>query len=163
MMPELKIRYVNVSEISGVSVGDYSNRSTPKSLSHKEFVKFFTEDKPIVFNYHGYKNDIEQIFWDFADPTRFTIHAYSEEGSTTTPFDMAIRNKVSRYHLAINMVEKASLKNKAVAKKKDAFVKLLNKKSVIIINILLNLVTILKKLKTSNGKKILILGGGFAA
>lgn len=128
MMPEMKIRYVNVSELSGVSVGDYSNRATPKTLSHKEFVKFFTEDKPIIFNYHGYRNDIEQIFWGLTDSNRFTIHAYSEEGSTTTPFDMAIRNKVSRYHLAMNMVEKASLKNKAVAKKKDAFVKLLNEK-----------------------------------
>ncbi len=128
LVPELKIRYVNISELSGVCVGDYCNIHSPRSLTHKEFAKFFTENKPIIFNYHGYKNDIEQIFWGYADPKRFIIHGYSEEGSTTTPFDMAIRNHVSRYHLAIDMIEKASVKNKRVAKKKKAVLGILNKK-----------------------------------
>lgn len=30
---------------------------------------------------------------------RVTIECYREEGSTTTPFDMMLRNRVSRYHI----------------------------------------------------------------
>jgi xylulose-5-phosphate/fructose-6-phosphate phosphoketolase len=127
MVPEMKIRYVNVSEISGVCVGDFCNMYSPKQLSIEEFNKYFTKDKPVVFNYHGYINDVEQIFWRFTDHTRFSIHGYSEEGSTTTPFDMAIRNKVSRYHLVIDMIEQASKKNKKVAQKKKLLLASINK------------------------------------
>lgn len=128
MVPELKLRYVNVSELSGLCLGDYSNIHSPKPFTLKEFAKFFTADKPVIFNYHGYKNDIEQILWGFAGAERFVIHGYSEEGSTTTPFDMAIRNKVSRYHLAIDLIEKAALSNSVVKKKAPQLLKTLKKK-----------------------------------
>lgn len=103
LAPSIKIRFINVSELTGISMGE---------MTASQFESYFTKDKPIIFNYHGYTNDVEQILWGYADSKRFTIHGYSEEGSTTTPFDMAIRNHVSRYHLAMDIIEKSSLKNK---------------------------------------------------
>lgn len=127
IVPEMKIRMVNVSEMSGICVGDFSNKYSPKKLTVNEFNKYFTKDKPVVFNYHGYTNDVEQLIFNFTDHARFSIHGYSEEGSTTTPFDMAVRNKVSRYHLAMDMIEKASVSNKKVAQKKAALITQINK------------------------------------
>jgi len=128
MVPEIKIRFVNVSELSGICVGDFCSIFTPRKLTTAGFDKFFTKEKPVVFNYHGYTNDLEQILWNYANPQRFSLHGYSEEGSTTTPFDMAIRNQVDRYHLAIDLIEQASKTNKSVAKKRDKLVKVLKGK-----------------------------------
>lgn len=123
MLPELKIRYVNVSELTSMSIGDYSTNHYKRKLSAKEFEKYFTKDRNVVFNYHGYVNDIEHILWPYTDSARFSIHGYREEGSTTTPEDMAFRNKVSACHLAVDMIEHGAKHNKAVAKKKDAVLK----------------------------------------
>ncbi|MEK7145806.1 MAG: phosphoketolase family protein, partial [Patescibacteria group bacterium] len=128
MIPELKVRYVNVSEISGICMGDFCNIYSPRMLTEEGFNKYFTKDKPVVINYHGYINDVEQILWNYAHPKRFSIHGYSEEGSTTTPFDMAIRNKVSRYHIAMDLIEQASKNNKTVAKQKSKLLKALQAK-----------------------------------
>ena len=82
----------------------------------------------MVFNYHGYTNDVEQVLWSYVDPKRFKIHGYKEEGSTTTPFDMAVANGVSCYHVAMDLIREGSKHNKAVARKKDAVVEMLNNK-----------------------------------
>lgn len=128
LVPEMKIRYVNVSEVSSLCLGDYCNIHRPTKLSEKTFEKIFTKDKPVVFNYHGYVNDMEHILWGYTGSDRFSLHGYTEEGSTTTPFDMALRNKVSRYHLAIDMVEQAGKANKKIARKKRELCKVLTNK-----------------------------------
>lgn len=127
MIPEMKIRYVNVSELNSLCLGDYC-RCGRTICMRKKVDNYFTKTKPVVFNYHGYINDIEQILWPFKDSNRFSLHGYSEEGSTTTPFDIKVLNKVSCYHLAIDMVEQASKQNKAIAKKRAAIVRKLNAK-----------------------------------
>ncbi|MFA5820752.1 MAG: phosphoketolase family protein [Candidatus Gracilibacteria bacterium] len=121
MMPELKFRYVNVSELTSICLGD-------KGDMERAVNQYFTDGRPVVFNYHGYVNDVEQILWPYTTSARFSIHGYKEEGSTTTPFDMTIRNGVSCYHIAIDMIEKGAKKNKAVAKKKDAVIAALHEK-----------------------------------
>ncbi|MBU0981591.1 phosphoketolase family protein [Patescibacteria group bacterium] len=128
LVPELKIRFVNVSELSGLCVGDFCNIFTPRTLTRDGFEKFFTKDKPVVFNYHGYTNDIQHIIWEYADVKRFSLHGYSEEGSTTTPFDMAIRNKVDRYHLAMDLIERGAKRNARVAKKMSEVLQILENK-----------------------------------
>lgn len=127
MVPELKVRYVNVSELTSIGLGDYCS-GDQMCLTEKGVDKYFTADKPVVFSYHGYTNDIEQILWGHADPKRFTIHGYKEEGSTTTPFDMKVANSVSCYHLAMDLVERGALHNKAVASKKRKVLKMLEGK-----------------------------------
>jgi len=118
LIPEMKIRYVNVSEITSLALGDYC--SDPNScLTVNQVNKYFTSDKPVVFSYHGYVNDVEQVLWDYASSDRFTICGYREQGSTTTPFDMKVVNNVSRYQVAINLIKSASHTNKAVAAKRE--------------------------------------------
>jgi xylulose-5-phosphate/fructose-6-phosphate phosphoketolase len=119
MIPEMKIRYVNVSELNALCLGDYC-RCGRTVCMRKKVTHYFTKSKPVVFNYHGYTNDIEQILWPFADSNRFSIHGYGEEGSTTTPFDMKVTNKVSCYHIAMDLIEQASKHNKKIARKKSA-------------------------------------------
>lgn len=127
MVPELKIRYVNVSEITAMGLGDYCSNGQ-NCLTKAGVDSYFTKDRPVVFSYHGYVNDVEQILWPHADSSRFTIHGYREEGSTTTPFDLKVANGVSCYHLAMDMIEQGAKRNKKVASKKAALIKLFTSK-----------------------------------
>ncbi|PJC36512.1 phosphoketolase [Candidatus Peregrinibacteria bacterium CG_4_9_14_0_2_um_filter_53_11] len=120
LAPELNVRYVNVSELTSLGVGDERH---PLSLNQKEFNKYFTADKPIVFNFHGYPDVIRRLFWGNAAASRVSIHGYSEEGTTTTPFDMMVRNKTSRFHLAMDAVTQAASVNKKFARSKKNVLK----------------------------------------
>jgi xylulose-5-phosphate/fructose-6-phosphate phosphoketolase len=102
--PALRMRFVNVTSLSALGIGNTENR-----LLKHDFFKYFTEDKPIIFNFHGYPQTIKQILFDYArHPQRFSVHGYEESGSTTTPFDMMVRNRVDRYHLAMEAFARAS-------------------------------------------------------
>ncbi len=92
--PRVKIRFVNVIELSAIGLG-YSG-----SLTEKQFEAFFTKDKPVILNFHGYPAVIKQLLFYYGNTKRFFIHGYVENGSTTTPYDMHIRNQTSRWHLA---------------------------------------------------------------
>ncbi len=98
--PEIKMRFVNILEISALGIG---NAECPAPLNLNEY---FTKDKPIIFNFHGYPETIKQMLFDYKDGNRFSIHGYIENGSTTTPFDMQVRNGTSRWHLAIEIFTK---------------------------------------------------------
>lgn len=127
LVPELKIRYVNVSELTSIGLGDYcshgQNCLTKEGLNH-----YLTRDKKVIFNYHGYTNDVEQILWPYTSSERFIIHGYKEEGSTTTPFDMAVANGVSCYHVAMDLIREGAKHNHAVAAKRDAVIDILRQK-----------------------------------
>ena len=129
LVPEMKVRYVNISELTGLCMGDYCS-SAHACLDQTAVDKYFTADRPVVINYHGYTNDMEQILWPFVNPKRFSIHGYQERGSTTTPFDLKVTNEVDFYHLSMDMITRAAKHNKAVAKKKDAIIKMLKQKIV---------------------------------
>jgi xylulose-5-phosphate/fructose-6-phosphate phosphoketolase len=100
VLPKVRVRYVNISELTSLGIGDEKQK-----LSTREFVKFFTKDKPIIFNFHGYPSVIQRMFFGRSSAKRVQINGYTEEGSTTTPFDLQIRNKTSRYHLVLQSVE----------------------------------------------------------
>ncbi len=91
--PEIKVRFVNVMELSVLG----------KSA---DFAKYFTADKPVIFNFHGYPQTLKQFLFDYEKNENFCVHGYIENGSTTTPFDMQVRNETSRYHLAIDAFDK---------------------------------------------------------
>ncbi|MFT7183702.1 MAG: xylulose-5-phosphate/fructose-6-phosphate phosphoketolase [Oceanicoccus sp.] len=125
--PKLKIRYVNISELTSICLGDYCRCTRQGTcMTSAGFYKYFTKDKPVVLSYHGYVNDIEQILWPVADSHRFSLHGYREEGSTTTPFDIKVSNGVSCYQLAIDLVNQASKNNKVVLKNKKRILHDLN-------------------------------------
>ncbi len=114
LAPELKLRFVNVCELTALGIGDERH---PLSISNRQFENYFTKNRDIIFNFHGYPGVIKKLIFGHEHAERFSIHGYQEEGTTTTPFNMMVLNKTSRYHLAMEAVEKAAKHNPAVAKK----------------------------------------------
>ncbi len=102
--PAIRMRYVNITSLSALGIGN----SQCRVLRH-DFTHYFTEEKAVIVNFHGYPQTIKQILFDYAKkPDRFIVHGYEESGSTTTPFDMMVRNRVDRFHLAMDAFAKAS-------------------------------------------------------
>ena len=94
--PQVKIRLVYIQALCGEGIGTFEN-----TLSKSDFVKIFTKDKPVMFTFHGYAKTLKSILFDYENPARIQINGYEEKGSTTTPFDMLARNRVSRYDIAV--------------------------------------------------------------
>ncbi len=110
--PEVRIRFVSILELTSIGIGNAECRIP------LDFDEFFTHDKPVIFNFHGYPQTLKQILFDTGEKSeRFSVHGYIENGSTTTPFDMHIRNETSRYHLVIDAYEKLA-KNGVVEQNK---------------------------------------------
>ncbi len=99
-LPELKIRFVNISALSYRSIG-----TTDCRLSRKNFEKIFTANKPIIANFHGYPETLENILENYTYRGRLRVHGFNEEGSTTTPFEMLRRNAASRFNLTIDVAK----------------------------------------------------------
>lgn len=118
--PEFKIRFVNVSEITALGMGD---ERRPLMIGNTEFEKVFTKDKPIIYNFHGYPGVIQNLIYGHKHAERFSIHGYQEEGTTTTPFEMMVLNKASRYHLMIDALEKAAHLNPVTSRKANRLIK----------------------------------------
>ncbi|MEI6237896.1 MAG: phosphoketolase family protein, partial [Candidatus Saccharibacteria bacterium] len=101
--PELRLRFVNIMTLSSNGLGEAGS-----CLTNGEFHEIFTNDQPVICNFHGYPETLKSIIYNYSEhPKRFAIHGYCENGSTTTPFDMHVRNKTSRYDLAIDAFERA--------------------------------------------------------
>lgn len=92
--PEIKLRFVSVLELSVLGIGGGACR-VPIN-----FERYFTKDKPVIFNFHGYPETLKQFLFDVGGDHRFSVRGYIENGSTTTPFDMHVRNMTDRYSLA---------------------------------------------------------------
>lgn len=101
-LPEARVRFVNVSELTALGIGDERH---PLSLDNKDFYHYFTKDRPVIFNFHGYPAVIQRLMYGHEASSRFSIHGYIEVGTTTTPFDMVVLNKTSRFHIAIDALE----------------------------------------------------------
>ena len=95
-VPQVKIRLVYAQTLCGKGIGTFEN-----TLSKSDFVKIFTKNKPVIFAFHGYAKTLKSILFDYENPARIQINGYEEKGSTTTPFDMLARNRVSRYDIAV--------------------------------------------------------------
>lgn len=103
-IPELAVRIVNVVDLLVLD----SVAGHPHRMDDAEFERLFTTDRPVIFNFHGYPSAIHQLIYKRANPQRFHVRGYVEEGTTTTPFDMLVRNQTSRYHLVIEALRRAS-------------------------------------------------------
>lgn len=99
LLPDVRFRYVNVSELTALGLGDEDSQMTDK-----DFIQYFTKDKPIIFNFHAYPTVIKKMFFGRSSASRVQINGYTEEGSTTTPFDLQMRNNTSRYQLVLQAV-----------------------------------------------------------
>ncbi|MDJ0652081.1 MAG: phosphoketolase family protein [Simkaniaceae bacterium] len=96
-VPDLKIRMVNVVDIFTLM----PQTRHPHGFDRKTFTSFFTDDKPVIFAFHGHPRVIHELIYARENPHRFHVRGYIEEGTTTTPFDMVVCNQMSRYHLAM--------------------------------------------------------------
>jgi len=103
-LPELKVRVVNVVDLMTLPPTDRH----PHGMSHADFNSLFTVDKPVIFAFHGYPGVIHQLVHGRVDTDRFHARGYNEEGTTTTPFDMVVLNKMSRIHLAMDALKYAT-------------------------------------------------------
>ena len=102
--PELRVRVVNVVDLMTLFPQD----AHPHGLSRDRFVELFTEDKPVVFAFHGYQRAIHEIVHGRPSAERFHVRGFKEQGTTTTPFDMVALNGMSRYHLCIEALKRTS-------------------------------------------------------
>jgi xylulose-5-phosphate/fructose-6-phosphate phosphoketolase len=79
----------------------------PHGMSETMFRELFTDHVDVVFSFHGYPGAIHQLVHGRPDADRFRVRGFIEQGTTTTPFDMTVRNKASRYHLVIDAINNA--------------------------------------------------------
>ncbi|HXT78612.1 MAG TPA: phosphoketolase family protein, partial [Acetobacteraceae bacterium] len=94
-VPDLRVRVINVVDLMALQ----PKTQHPHGLMDNDFDALFTKDKPVIFAYHGYPALIHRLTYKRGNHDNFHVHGYQEEGSTTTPFDMVVRNGLDRFHL----------------------------------------------------------------
>jgi xylulose-5-phosphate/fructose-6-phosphate phosphoketolase len=102
LVPELKIRVVNVVDLMTLQPAE----EHPHGLSNADFDALFTADKPIIFAYHGYPWLIHRLAYRRTNHANLHVRGYKEEGTTTTPFDMVVRNDLDRFHLVSDVAQR---------------------------------------------------------
>ncbi|KAF8223843.1 phosphoketolase [Tricholoma matsutake] len=110
-VPDLRVRVVNVTDLMILS----ASGSHPHAFSEQAFNALFTKDKPIHFNYHGYPIELKGLLFGRPEMERVSIEGYSEEGTTTSPFDMMLCNHTSRFDVAIAAIRGGAAHNPRVA------------------------------------------------
>ena len=96
-LPRLKVRVVNVVDLMCLEPCDVH----PHGFTDAAFDALFTVDKPVIFAWHGYPALIHRLVYRRRNHGNFHVHGYQEEGTTTTPFDMTVINRLDRFHLAM--------------------------------------------------------------
>jgi xylulose-5-phosphate/fructose-6-phosphate phosphoketolase len=101
-VPGLKIRVINVVDLMTLqAAGEH-----PHSLTDERFDALFTTNKPVIFAYHGYPWLIHRLCYRRRNHDNMHVRGYKEEGTTTTPFDMVVRNNLDRFQLAIDTIHR---------------------------------------------------------
>jgi xylulose-5-phosphate/fructose-6-phosphate phosphoketolase len=100
--PDLRVRVVNVVDLMTLQ----PEREHPHGLSDRDFDTIFTRDKPILFAYHGYPWLIHRLTYRRTNHSNLHVRGYKEEGTTTTPFDMAVLNDIDRFHLVADVIDR---------------------------------------------------------
>src|SRR5579862_4053955 len=100
--PELKIRVINIVDLMRLQPAS----EHPHGLNDKDFDTLFTRDKPIIFAFHGYPWLIHRLAYRRTNHANLHVRGYKEEGTTTTPFDMVVRNDLDRFHLVMDVIDR---------------------------------------------------------
>ncbi len=115
-VPWMKIRVVNVVDLMKLQ----PPAEHPHGLSDKDFDSLFTRDKPIVFAFHGYPWLIHRLTYRRTNHKNLHVRGYKEEGTVTTPFDMAVLNDLDRFHLAADVIDRVPQLGSSAAYPKQA-------------------------------------------
>jgi xylulose-5-phosphate/fructose-6-phosphate phosphoketolase len=100
--PELKVRVINVVDLMKLEPPS----EHPHGLGDHDFDAMFTTDKPIIFAYHGYPWLIHRLTYRRTNHDNLHVRGYKEEGTISTPFDMAVMNDLDRFHLVGDVVDR---------------------------------------------------------
>jgi xylulose-5-phosphate/fructose-6-phosphate phosphoketolase len=101
-LPDVKVRMINVVDLMKLQPPS----EHPHGMSDSEFDQLFTTDRPIIFNYHGYPWLIHRLTYRRTGHPNLHVRGYKEEGTTTTPFDMAMMNDIDRFHLVMDVIDR---------------------------------------------------------
>jgi xylulose-5-phosphate/fructose-6-phosphate phosphoketolase len=113
--PSLKIRFVNVVDLYKL----VPSSEHPHGLSDRDFDSLFTEDKPIIFNFHGYPWLIHRLTYRRTNHQNLHVRGYKEKGNINTPLDLAIQNQIDRFSLAIDVIDRVPALHVAGAHAKE--------------------------------------------
>jgi xylulose-5-phosphate/fructose-6-phosphate phosphoketolase len=102
-VPYLRVRVVNVVDLMAL----LPPTDHPHGFSDDTFARLFTEDTDVIFAFHGYPRAVHELLHGRVNPGRFHVRGFNEQGTTTTPFDMVVLNRMSRYHLVIEALRRA--------------------------------------------------------
>jgi len=100
--PDIRLRFVNVVDLMTLQ----PSTEHPHGLSDADFDSIFTTNRPVIFAYHGYPWLIHRLTYRRHNHDNLHVRGYKEEGTTTTPFDMTVRNDLDRFHLAGDVVDR---------------------------------------------------------
>jgi xylulose-5-phosphate/fructose-6-phosphate phosphoketolase len=115
-VPTLKVRVVNVVDLMKLQ----PSTEHPHGLDDHNFDILFTQDKPVIFAYHGYPWLIHRLTYRRTNHHNIHVRGYKEEGTISTPFDMAVMNDLDRFHLVGDVVDRVSELTKTAAYLKQA-------------------------------------------
>jgi xylulose-5-phosphate/fructose-6-phosphate phosphoketolase len=101
-LPELRVRVVNVVDLMRL----LPESEHPHGLPESEFDTLFTQDRPVIFAFHGYPWLIHRLTYRRTNHAGLHVRGYKEKGTTTTPFDMVMLNDLDRYHLVIDVIDR---------------------------------------------------------
>jgi xylulose-5-phosphate/fructose-6-phosphate phosphoketolase len=100
--PELKLRFINIVDLFRLQ----PQTEHPHGLTDRDFDSLFTLDKPIIFNFHGYPWLIHKLAYRRANHPNLHVRGYKEQGNINTPLELAMRNQIDRFNLAIDVIER---------------------------------------------------------
>ncbi|HET7520966.1 MAG TPA: phosphoketolase family protein [Candidatus Limnocylindria bacterium] len=101
-LPDLGVRVINVVDLMRL----IDDAQHPHGLTGRQFDALFTTNRPIIFAYHGYPWLIHRLTYRRTDHDNLHVRGYKEEGTTTTPFDMAMLNDLDRFRLVMDAIER---------------------------------------------------------
>jgi xylulose-5-phosphate/fructose-6-phosphate phosphoketolase len=100
--PQLKIRFINVVDLYRMTPAS----EHPHGLNDRDFDSLFTQDKPIIFNFHGYPWLIHRLAYRRTNHRNLHVRGYKEKGNINTPLELAIQNEIDRFSLAIDVINR---------------------------------------------------------
>ena len=100
--PDLKIRFVNVVDLFRLQPAT----EHPHGMSDRDFDSLFTTNRPVIFNFHGYPTLIHKLAYRRTNHENIHVRGYKEKGNINTPLELAIRNQVDRFSLAIDVIDR---------------------------------------------------------
>jgi xylulose-5-phosphate/fructose-6-phosphate phosphoketolase len=122
-LPDLRIRVVNVVDLMAMQ----PTSEHPHGLTDEDFDALFTKDKPVIFAFHGYPTLIHRLTYRRHNHDNIHVRGYVEEGTTTTPFDMVVLNRMDRFRLALDVINRVPRLHSIAGKATQRFTELMQR------------------------------------